>query len=83
MSCLIRDGAGSTDAMLAVFGDETLLRAALRFEAGLAQAQAQAGLVASEDAEAIAAASRCTRCWNSAYVQRTFWCATIRASCWP
>lgn len=56
MSRLIRDRAGSTDAMLAVFGDETLLRAALRFEAGLALAQAQAGLMASEDADAIAAA---------------------------
>lgn len=56
MSCLIRDRAGSTDAMLAVFCDEALLRAALRFEAGLAQAQADAGLIASEDSQAIAAA---------------------------
>lgn len=56
MSCLIRDRAGFTDAMLTVFGDEALLRAALRFEAGLAQAQAEAGLIASDDADAIAAA---------------------------
>jgi len=56
LSRLIRDRAGSTDAMLAAFGDEALLRAALRFEAGLARAQAEAGLIAAEDAEAIAAA---------------------------
>lgn len=56
MSRLIRDRAGSTDAMLTAFGDEALLRAALRFEAGLARAQAEAGLIAAEDAEAIAAA---------------------------
>ena len=56
MSRLIRDRAATPDAMLAVFGDEALLRAALRFEAALAQAQAQAGLIAPEDAQAIAAA---------------------------
>ena len=56
MPSLIRDRAASTDAMLSVFGDEALLRAALVFEAALAQAQAQAGLIAEADAQAIAAA---------------------------
>jgi 3-carboxy-cis,cis-muconate cycloisomerase len=42
--------------MLAVFGDEALLRAALRFEAELAGAQAEVGLISQADAEAIAAA---------------------------
>ncbi len=42
--------------MLAVFGDEALLRAALRFEAGLAQAQADVGLIDEGAAASIAAA---------------------------
>jgi 3-carboxy-cis,cis-muconate cycloisomerase len=42
--------------MLAVFGDEALLRTALRFEAELALAQADAGLIGQADAGAIAAA---------------------------
>jgi 3-carboxy-cis,cis-muconate cycloisomerase len=42
--------------MLAAFGDEALLRAALRFEAELAGAQADAGLIGSAEAQAIALA---------------------------
>jgi 3-carboxy-cis,cis-muconate cycloisomerase len=44
--------------MLAVLGDEALLRGALDFEAALAAAQAAEGLIAEADAAAIAAACR-------------------------
>ena len=37
MSSLIRDLPGATGEMLAVFDDASLVRAALRFEAALAQ----------------------------------------------
>jgi len=53
---LIRDRPTSTAAMLAVFGDEALLDAALRFEACLAQAQADVGLIDRASATTIAAA---------------------------
>jgi 3-carboxy-cis,cis-muconate cycloisomerase len=53
---LLRDRPASTPEMLAVFGDEALLKAALAFEAELALAQAELGLIPSADAEAIAAA---------------------------
>src|SRR3990167_1310372 len=46
--------------MLAVFGDEALLKAALAFEAELALAQAELGLIPPGDAEAIAAACAST-----------------------
>jgi len=56
MASLIRDLAASTPQMLAVFDDDALVRAALRFEAELAAAAAAEGLLAAEDADAIAAA---------------------------
>lgn len=56
MPSLIRARAVSTDAMLEAFGDATLLRAALRFEAGLARARADLGLLDTVSAEAIEAA---------------------------
>ena len=56
LSSLLRDRPASTPDMLAAFGDEALLRAALRFEAELALAQADVGLIGLADAEAIAAA---------------------------
>ncbi|CAN5346212.1 3-carboxy-cis,cis-muconate cycloisomerase [soil metagenome] len=56
MSSLLRDRPASTPAMLAVFDDATLLRAALLFEAVLAEAQAAEGLIALDAAEAIVAA---------------------------
>jgi 3-carboxy-cis,cis-muconate cycloisomerase len=55
LSSLLRDRPASTPEMLAVFGDAALLRAALRFEAELALAQAEVGLIPAE-AQAIAAA---------------------------
>ncbi len=58
MSASLRDRPASTAAMLAVFDDETLLRGALDFEAALAVAQAEEGLIEAADAEAIAAACR-------------------------
>ena len=56
LSSLLRDRPASTPEMLAAFGDEALLRAALRFEAQLARSQADAGLIGPAEAEAIAAA---------------------------
>lgn len=56
MPSLIRDRATSTPDMLAVFGDKALLRAALAFEAMLARAQAEVGLIPASAAEAITAA---------------------------
>jgi len=53
---LLRDRPTSTSEMLAVFGDEALLKAALAFEAELALAQAELGLIPRGDAKAIAAA---------------------------
>lgn len=54
MSSLIRDLPGSTEEMLAVFSDESLIRAALSFEAELARAGAANGVVPAAAAEAIA-----------------------------
>jgi 3-carboxy-cis,cis-muconate cycloisomerase len=56
LSCLLRDRPASTLEMLTAFGDEALLRAALAFEAMLARAQAEAGLISSVAAETITAA---------------------------
>jgi len=56
LSSLLRDRPASTPEMLAVFGDEALLAAALAFEAQLALAQGELGLIPQGDAEAIAAA---------------------------
>ena len=60
MPSLLRDRPASTPEMLAVFGDEALLKAALAFEAELALAQAELGLIPPGDAEAIAAACAST-----------------------
>ena len=56
MSSMIRDRAAASAEMLVIFGDETLVRAVLDFEAGLARAQAEAGLLSTENAAVIAAA---------------------------
>lgn len=56
MPSLIRDRPASSPAMLAAFGDEALLDAALRFEAALARAQADVGVIDQDSAAAIAAA---------------------------
>jgi 3-carboxy-cis,cis-muconate cycloisomerase len=56
LSSLLRDRPASTPAMLAVFGDAALLRAALLFEAVLAKAQMAEGLISPDAAEAIVAA---------------------------
>jgi 3-carboxy-cis,cis-muconate cycloisomerase len=50
----IRDRAAASAEMLAIFGDEALARAALDFEAALAQAQADEGLISAGEADAIA-----------------------------
>ncbi len=60
MPSLLRDRPASTPEMLAVFGDEALLRAALAFEAQLALAQGELGLIPRHDAEAIADACDAT-----------------------
>ena len=56
MASLLRDRAAASAAMLAAFGDEALIRAALDFEAALARASAAEGLIAPEAAEVIAEA---------------------------
>ena len=56
MASLIRDRAASTPEMLAVFGDDALLRAALDFEAALARAEATEGLISYDEAALIVAA---------------------------
>jgi 3-carboxy-cis,cis-muconate cycloisomerase len=53
---LIRDWAASTPEMLAVFGDEALIRASLAFETALARALAAEGLIPNAAAEVIAEA---------------------------
>ena len=53
---LIRDWAASTPEMIAAFGDEALIAAALAFEAALAGALAAEGLIPPAAAEAIAEA---------------------------
>ena len=55
MAALIRDLAAATPEMLAIFGDEALLRAALDFEAALARAQAEEGLIPEPAAALITA----------------------------
>lgn len=56
MPSLIQDRAASTPEMLAAFGDEALVAAALRFERELAQAQASVGLISQDAAAAVTAA---------------------------
>jgi 3-carboxy-cis,cis-muconate cycloisomerase len=56
LSSLLRDRPASTPAMLAVFSDTALLRAALLFEAVLTEAQVAEGLIPLEAGEAIVAA---------------------------
>ncbi|MDB5480849.1 MAG: 3-carboxy-cis,cis-muconate cycloisomerase [Caulobacteraceae bacterium] len=53
---LIRDWAASTPEMLAVFGDEALVGAALAFETALARALAAEGLLSEAAADVIAEA---------------------------
>jgi 3-carboxy-cis,cis-muconate cycloisomerase len=53
LSSLLRDRPASTAAMMAVFGDEATLRAALEFEAALAGAQAAEGMIPQHAAKLI------------------------------
>ncbi len=53
MPSLLRDQAASSAAMLAAFGDDTLVRAALDFEAALARASAAEGLITPAAAQMI------------------------------
>ena len=57
MASLIRDLAGSTAEMLAVFSDEKTIAAALRFEAALARALVSEGLISANQARTIDAAA--------------------------
>jgi 3-carboxy-cis,cis-muconate cycloisomerase len=56
LASLLRDRAAASAAMLAVFGDATLIRAALDFEAALARASAAEDLIAPEAAAIISEA---------------------------
>ena len=53
---MIRDRAAASAEMLVIFGDQTLVRAALDFEGGLASAQAEEGLLSADEETAIAGA---------------------------
>ena len=53
MVSLLRDRPAGSAAMLAVFSDEALLQAALRFESALASAEANAGLISAGAAQVI------------------------------
>jgi 3-carboxy-cis,cis-muconate cycloisomerase len=54
MTRLIRDLAGGSAEMLEAFGDAALVKHALAFEAALAEAQADAGLLTADEAARIA-----------------------------
>lgn len=56
MSRLIRDLAGGSAEMLDAFGDQAMVKHALAFEAALAEAQAEAGLLTQDEAARIAIA---------------------------
>lgn len=56
MSRLIRDLAGGSAAMLDAFSDQATVKHALAFEAALAEAQAEAGLLTKDEAARIAIA---------------------------
>ncbi|HEX3407678.1 MAG TPA: 3-carboxy-cis,cis-muconate cycloisomerase [Caulobacteraceae bacterium] len=58
MTSLLRDRPASTPEMLAAFGDDALLKAALAFEAALASASAVEGLIPAAAADLIAAATK-------------------------
>lgn len=58
MVSLIRDLAAAAPEMLDVFGDTALLSAALDFEAALAAARAEAGLIPAQTAQLIVTACR-------------------------
>jgi 3-carboxy-cis,cis-muconate cycloisomerase len=53
MSRLIRDLGGGSAAMLEIFGDAALVKHALAFEAALAEAQADEGLLSRDEASRI------------------------------
>ena len=54
----LTDSLATTDALSDVFGDESILRHMLAFEAALAAAEAHAGVIPRAAAEAIAAAAK-------------------------
>jgi 3-carboxy-cis,cis-muconate cycloisomerase len=53
LTSFIRDRAASSSEMLAIFGDDAFLRAALNFEAALAHAEAEEDLISKTDAARI------------------------------
>src|SRR6188508_658733 len=58
MSSHLVDGLGTTDALAAVFSDESVLQAMLDIESALARVQSGLGLVPEKAAAAIVAAAR-------------------------
>ena len=57
MSARLVDSLATTPALAEVFGDESVLRAMLEFEAGLARAEAACGVIPREAGEAITVAA--------------------------
>src|SRR6187402_2543762 len=58
MSSHLVDGLGTTDALAAVFSDESVLQAMLDVESALAKVQGELGLIPATAVAAIAAAAR-------------------------
>jgi 3-carboxy-cis,cis-muconate cycloisomerase len=58
MSSRLIDSLATTDALSAVFSDQSILQAMLDFEAALARSEAKAGVIPSRAAEVISAAAR-------------------------
>src|SRR5262245_9958370 len=58
MSSVLINSLATTDALAAIFSDDSMLRAMLKFEAALAAAEARAGVIPQRAADAIRAACR-------------------------
>ncbi len=55
------DSLATTEPLAEIFSDQQVLQAMLDFEAALARAEADAGLIPAHAAEAITRAARCRR----------------------
>jgi len=72
MSARLIESLATTPELAAVFSDESVLRAMLAFEAGLARAEAQIGIIPTEAANAITASASPTNFDISALADATF-----------
>src|SRR6202050_2953151 len=72
MSARLIESLTTTQAMAALFSDDSVLQAMLEFEKALARAEAQCGLIPKEAADAITAAARPGEFDFSALAEATF-----------